>query len=62
MNVELSSEEQTLLQQVLEAERNRLLVEIRHADHRDYKAALLRREEVLETLLSRISGAPTTAS
>jgi hypothetical protein len=55
MQIELTEAEQELLREVLQAERDRLLVEIRHTDHRDYKESLLKREELLEGLLSRLA-------
>jgi hypothetical protein len=50
----LTAEELEILTQLLESERVRLLVEIRHTDHRGYRDVLRHREEVVEQLEERI--------
>ena len=47
----LSSEELAILNELLTAERDRLLVEIRHTDHRSYRDQLRQRLEVVERLI-----------
>ncbi len=47
----LAGEELSVLHEMLESERARLLVEIRHTDHRIYRDELRRRLAVVEHLL-----------
>ena len=47
----LAAEEVSILDELLESERNRLLVEIRHTDHRQYRDELRQRLNVIEHLL-----------
>jgi hypothetical protein len=49
----LSSEELAILTELLESERSRLLVEIRHTDHRAYRDALHHKLDVVEELVRR---------
>jgi len=49
--LKLAGEELELLDELLESERSRLLVEIRHTDHRSYRDELRHRLDVLEHLL-----------
>ena len=49
----LTHEEREILFEILEARHRALLREIQHTDHHDFKAALQKRERVLESLLSR---------
>jgi hypothetical protein len=49
----LSTEELTILSELLEAERNRLLVEIRHTDHRSFRSQLRDRLTVVERLAAQ---------
>jgi hypothetical protein len=51
VTLNLTSEERTVLGQVLEAEQARLLVEIRHTDHRAYRDEVRRKLAVVERLL-----------
>lgn len=48
----LSGEELTVLHQMLEAEQARLLVEIRHTDHRAYREELRRRLALVERMIA----------
>ena len=48
---QLTGEALTVLRELLESERSRLLVEIRHTDHRSYRDELRHRLEVVERLL-----------
>lgn len=48
----LAGEDLTVLSQVLEAEQARLLVEIRHTDHRSFRDELRRRLGVIERLIA----------
>lgn len=47
----LAAEDVTVLTEILEAEQARLLVEIRHTDHRSYRDELRRRLAVIEHLM-----------
>ena len=49
----LSSEELTLLTEVLELEQTKLLVEIRRTDHRVFRDELRRRLTIVERLIDR---------
>jgi len=53
LSIQLGAGERTILGELLESERNRLLVEIRHTDHRSYREELRQRLEVVEGLLQR---------
>ena len=53
VSIQLGAGERTILGELLESERNRLLVEIRHTDHRSYREELRRRLEIVEGLLQR---------
>jgi hypothetical protein len=48
----LNNDELALLTELLESERTKLLVEIRHADHRAFREELRRRLAVVENLLA----------
>jgi len=49
----LSSEEIAILSELLESERAKLLVEIRHTDHRVFRDELRHRLEMVEDLARR---------
>jgi hypothetical protein len=49
----LSSGELAILAELLDSERNRLMIQIRHADHRTYRDALGDRLKIVETLAER---------
>jgi hypothetical protein len=49
--LKLAGEELEVLDELLESERSRLLVEIRHTDHRSYRDELRHRLDVVEHLL-----------
>jgi hypothetical protein len=49
----LSGEELEVLAELLEAEQARLLVEIRHTDHRSFRNELSHRLTLIEHLLAR---------
>jgi hypothetical protein len=49
----LNSEELAILSELLESERTRLLVEIRHADHRAFRDVLRHRLGLVEQLIER---------
>lgn len=51
--IELSADEKAVLSELLEAERAKLLVEIRHTDHRAYRQELRHRLDTVERLLAR---------
>jgi hypothetical protein len=48
---QLAGEELTVLNELLESERLRLMVEIRHTDHRVFRDELRHRLEIVEHLL-----------
>ncbi|MGO4884476.1 MAG: hypothetical protein ACLP59_27195 [Bryobacteraceae bacterium] len=50
---DVSSEELEVLGELLESERAKLMVEIRHTDHRSYRAQLRERLEIVERLEER---------
>jgi len=49
----VNREEHALVHELLSAERDRLLVEIRHTDHRPYRDQLRRRLDTVQALLER---------
>jgi hypothetical protein len=51
VSLRLAGEELTVIGELLESERSRLLVEIRHTDHRSYRQELRHRLAVVERLL-----------
>jgi hypothetical protein len=51
---QLAGEELTVLRELLESEHSRLLVEIRHTDHRSFREDLRHRLGLLEHLLEEI--------
>jgi hypothetical protein len=51
---QLAGEELTVLNELLQSERSRLLVEIRHTDHRAFREELRHRLEIVEHLLDEI--------
>ena len=50
---QLAGEELTVLNELLESERLRLMVEIRHTDHRAYRDELRQRLDIVEHLLQQ---------
>jgi len=56
VELRLPGEELEVLDELLESERSRLLVEIRHTDHRAYRDELRHRLEVVEHLLQSCKG------
>jgi len=54
----LTSREMAILVEMLQSERNRLLVQIRHTDHRVYRDALCDRLKVVEDLAQRLERTP----
>ena len=57
ITLNLAGEDRTVLGQVLEAEQARLLVEIRHTDHRAYREELRRKLAIVERLLNECHAA-----
>ena len=53
VSLNLTGEELTVLRQILEAEQARMLVEIRHTDHRAFRDELRRRLALLEHLIEQ---------
>ena len=52
----MNDDEFRILMELLESEREKLLVEIRHTDHRDFREQLRHRLQVVETLAGRLRG------
>jgi len=52
----LAGKDLEILRELLDAERSRLLVEIRHTDHRSYRDELRHRLDVVEDLILRAKG------
>jgi hypothetical protein len=52
---QLAGEELTVLRELLESEQARLLVEIRHTDHRTYRTELRHRLQLVEHLLDEVA-------
>lgn len=53
-NIPLSDSEMRLLQELLQGDLSRLILEIAHTDHRSMKQGLKSREELLEGIIRRI--------
>ena len=53
VSLNLTGEELTVLRQILEAEQARMLVEIRHTDHRVFREELRRRLVLVEHLIAQ---------
>jgi hypothetical protein len=51
--LEVSSEELEILAELLESERTKLLIEIRHTDHRSFREQLRERLAIVERLDER---------
>ncbi len=51
----LNDEERELLFQVLQERQRTLLLEIANTDHHDFRVALQKKEQVLESLLGRFT-------
>ena len=58
MELILNTEEQELLQHILEQRHRELLKEIAHTDHHEFKQGLRKSEKLLDSMLSRLRGAP----
>lgn len=54
VSITLNEEETQLLQGILEERERTLMLEISHADHRDYRLTLQKQAEVVESVLSRL--------
>ncbi len=53
ISLNLAGEELAVLNELLETEQARLLVEIRHTDHRSFRDDLRRRLEIVERLIEQ---------
>lgn len=51
VSISVESEDLALLKELLDSEQDRLLVEIRHTDHRSYRDQLRQRLAVVERLI-----------
>jgi hypothetical protein len=56
LTVMLNDQEEKLLQEVLQGDLSRLLLEISHTDHRSLREGLKMREELLEGVIAKVSG------
>lgn len=56
MELTLSTEEQQLLLDILEQRHRDLLKEISHTAHRDFRQGLRKKEQLLESMMSRLRG------
>jgi hypothetical protein len=54
MELTLTTEEWELLLEILGERHSALLREISHTDHREFKLALRRREQLLESVVNRL--------
>jgi hypothetical protein len=61
MELTLSSEEQQLLLEILEQRHRELLKEISHTDYHQFKQALRKNEQLLDSMLNRLRAAPVQA-
>ena len=52
--LEVTGEELEILAELLESERTKLMIEIRHTDHRSYRAELRERLAIVERLEERV--------
>jgi hypothetical protein len=60
MDLTLAPDEVEILKEILEERDRELLLEIARTDHRDFKLDLRRREQVLASVLKRLSGTAST--
>jgi hypothetical protein len=58
MELMLTPEERELLTSILEQRQRELFKEISHTDHQKFKETLRKNEKLLESILSRLRGAP----
>jgi hypothetical protein len=58
----LTGKEMAMIAELLESERNRLLVQIHHTDHRLYREALGERLQVVEDLARRFAPLRTSSA
>ncbi len=60
--LELGGEQIAILTELLESERTKLLVEVRHTDHRSYRDELRQRLNLVEQLLERMTRSRSESS
>lgn len=60
--LELGGEQIAILTELLESERTKLLVEVRHTDHRSYRDELRQRLNLVEQLLERMTKSRSESS
>jgi len=53
ISLTLDKEERELIHEVLEERHRTMLMEISHTDHHDFKVALRKKAEILESVLSK---------
>lgn len=54
VDITLSTDEAKLISELLIGDKTRLIEEINHTDRREYREYLKRREELLETVLTKM--------
>lgn len=57
MDLKLTTQEEELVRETLEERYRELLMEIARADHREYRLDLRQREQILKSVLDKLSGA-----
>jgi hypothetical protein len=57
MDLKLTTQEEELVRESLEERYRELLMEIARADHREYRLDLRQREQILKSVLDKLSGA-----
>ena len=60
MYVSLDREQTTTLRELIQSSLKQTKIETRHTDSRDFRALLRRREQVLESVLAKLSGEPVS--
>jgi len=57
MDLKLTSDEEELVKEMLEEHYRELLMEIARTDHREFKLDLRKKEQVLKSVLNKLSAA-----
>ncbi len=60
MDLTLTSDEEELIKEILEEHHRELLMEIARADHREFRTDLRKKEQVLKSVLNKLSAAAPT--
>jgi len=59
MDLKLTLDEEELIKEMLEEHHRELLMEIARADHREFRLDLRKKEQVLKSVLNKLSAAAT---